>query len=350
MHQNTHFLPKQISFNMKKNIPAIIIVVILAVLTFFGGKDFTKIFDNETNKPTVKDKPTKPKNNTDKPKPSKGKATRDENLALGNPSKAKADAKFMNNYLIACPQYALAFDNNTGNPKWVAWHLSKAWKGDAKRQDFRPDNRLPKDFKVVTKNDYTASGFDRGHLCPSDDRDGSISDNEATFFMSNIIPQAPKCNQRVWKGLEDYCRDLAFEGNELYIVAGAYGVGGTGSNGGLTKTIAKGKVTVPAKVWKVVVVLPIGENDLTRIDANTRVIAVDMPNNQSVADNDKEWWDYLTTVDEIEKNTGLDLLSNLQISLQKKLETRLDKGENNAHKISLEKQYGSYPVKNSVSE
>lgn len=338
---------------MKKTVPPILITIVIAILAFLGREDLAKLFEDETNKPTITvtdtTKPHKPKDNPDKPKPVKGKATRDPHLALGNPSKAKNDAKSMANYLVECPQYALAFDNATGNAKWVAWHLSKAWKGEAKRQDFRPDNRLPKGFKVVTKNDYTASGFDRGHLCPSDDRDGSISDNEATFFMTNIIPQAPKCNQRVWKGLEDYCRDLIFDGKELYIIAGAYGVGGTGSNGGLTKTIAKGKVTVPAKVWKVIVVLPIGENDLTRVDANTRIIAVDMPNNQVVADKDKEWWDYLSTVDDIEKNTGLDLLSNLQIPLQKKLEARLDKGENNAQKISLEKQYGSYPVKYDLS-
>lgn len=336
---------------MKKTIPSLIITLIVAVLAFLGREDLAKLFEDEANKPKIvvtdTTKPDKPKNNTDKPP--KGKATRDANLAMGNPSKAKADTKALNNYLLECPQYSLCFDNTTGNPKWVAWHLSKAWKGETKRQDFHPDTRLPKGFKMVTKNDYTSSGFDRGHLCPSDDRDGSISDNEATFFMTNIIPQAPKCNQRVWKGLEDYSRDLVFEGKELYIIAGAYGVGGTGSNGGLTKSIAKGKVTVPARVWKVVVVLPIGENDLTRIDANTRVIAVDMPNTQKVADNDKEWWNYITSVDNIEKATGLDLLSALQIPIQSKLEARIDKGENNAPKIALEKQYGSYPVKYDLS-
>ncbi len=330
---------------MKKTLPPILITLIIAVLAFLGREDLAKLFEDETNKPKVVVKDSSKKHHPkDKPDlPTKGKATRDVHLTLGNPSNAKANPSALHNYLLECPQYALAFDNGTGEAKWVAWHLSKAWKGETKRQDFHPDSRLPKGFKVVTKNDYTASGFDRGHLCPSDDRDGSLADNEATFFMSNIIPQAPKCNQRVWKGLEDYCRDLAFEGKEMYIIAGSYGLGGTGSKGGTTKYIAKGKVSVPARVWKVVVILPIGDPDLTRIDANTRIIAVDMPNTEKVADNNKEWWDYATSVDNIEKAAKLDLLSAVSLPIQAKLEVKIDKGENNALKIGLEKQYGSYP-------
>ena len=67
-------------------------------------------------------------------------------------------------------------------------------------------------------------------MCPSDDRDGSDADNAVTFFMSNICPQAPNLNQQVWADLEDFARDLAADGNELYILSGGYGNGGSGSN------------------------------------------------------------------------------------------------------------------------
>ena len=49
--------------------------------------------------------------------------------------------------------------------------------------------------------------------------------------MTNMVPQAPRSNQQMWAGLEDYCRTLVGAGNELYIICGSYGRGGTGSNG-----------------------------------------------------------------------------------------------------------------------
>lgn len=96
------------------------------------------------------------------------------------------------------------------------------------------------------------------------------------------MPQAPNNNRITWENLESYCRKLVSEGNELYIIAGPLGSGGTGSNGGVTYSLAGGKITVPASTWKIVVVLPDGENDLSRVNSSTRVIAVQMPNSQSV--------------------------------------------------------------------
>jgi endonuclease G len=55
--------------------------------------------------------------------------------------------------------------------------------------------------------------------------------------MTNIIPQAPNHNRQLWENLERYCRNLAEQGSELYIVMGSYGTGGTGSSGFMT-TIA----------------------------------------------------------------------------------------------------------------
>ncbi len=248
-------------------------------------------------------------------------ATRDSNMALGNPSQAGKTDK--DNYLVERTQYTLSYNNSRGGANWVSWHLSSAWKGDAPRStDFKSDNDLPKNFYHATTRDYTGSGFDRGHLCPSDDRDGSIGDNEATFLMDNIIPQAPKNNQVTWKALEDYSRELAADGNELYIIAGAYGKGGVNKNGDKKLTIAKGKITVPSNVWKIIVVLPNGPNDVKRINTGTRVIAVDMPNVQSVSA--QPWHHYKTTVDAIEEKTKLDFLSTVPVKIQAVIENITD--------------------------
>lgn len=251
--------------------------------------------------------------------------TRDDNMAFGNPSGAVANVGAPNNYLMVKPQFALAYNNGRGTPYWVSWHLSAAWKGTATRCDcFTSDASLPSGFFRATTSNYTNTGFDRGHMCPSDDRDGSSADNAVTFLMTNIIPQAPRNNQITWLALENYARTLMTAGNELYIISGAYGMGGSGSLGGTTNTIASGSITVPSRVWKVVLVLPVGTDDVNRVTSATRIIAIDTPNTQAVTN--QTWGFYRTSVDAIEAATGLDLLSNINDALEPTLEAAVDNG------------------------
>ncbi|MFD2785033.1 DNA/RNA non-specific endonuclease [Hymenobacter rubripertinctus] len=253
-------------------------------------------------------------------------ATRDNNLALGNPSGAQADSYFYWNYLITKPQYTMSYHRDRGTPNWVSWHLSSAWIGSTPRQDnFAADNTLPSGWYRVGSTSYSGSGFDRGHQCPSADRTGSVADNSATFLMDNMIPQAPNNNQRTWAGLENYCRTLVNAGNELYIICGSYGKGGTGSAGYKT-TLDNGRVTVPARCWKVVVVLPTGAGDASRVTSSTRVIAIDTPNDNSL---NTSWGTYRTTVDAIESATGYNLLSAVSTSVQSVVEARVDSGPTN---------------------
>ena len=252
-----------------------------------------------------------------------GAATRDDNLSLGNPSGAVADASSSRNYLLVRSQYALSYHRERGIPNWVSWHLSSAWLGSAARQDnFRNDSDLPTGWYQVGGSSYVGSGFDRGHQCPSADRTASVADNAVTFLMDNMIPQAPNNNQRTWAGLENYCRTLVEAGNELYIICGSYGTGGTGSAGYQT-TLDNGRVTVPKRIWKVIVVLPNGTDDASRITSQTRVIAIDTPNDNGL---DANWGAYRITVDAIEQATGYDLLSAVPTEVQSGLEARVDKG------------------------
>ncbi len=252
--------------------------------------------------------------------------TSSENLAMGNPSGATTSTTAYTNYLLVKTQYTLSYHRDRGTPNWVSWHLNRTWLGSTSRQDdFRPDNSLPSGWYQVTPSDYSGSGFDRGHNCPSGDRTYSTSDNSATFLMTNMIPQAPNNNQKTWNNLENYCRTLVSQGNELYIIMGSYGSGGTGSNGYKT-TLAGGKVTVPGRIWKVILVLPEGSSDVTRVTGNSRVIAIDTPNSNSIA---TTWSSYRTTVDAIESATGYNLLSNVPTSIQSIIEARVDSGPTN---------------------
>ncbi|MBC6988713.1 DNA/RNA non-specific endonuclease [Hymenobacter sp. BT491] len=250
-------------------------------------------------------------------------ASRDGNLALGNPSGAIADPYYYWNYLVVKPQYTMSYHRDRGTPNWVSWHLSSAWLGSTPRQDnFAADNTLPTGWYRVQATSYSGSGFDRGHQCPSADRTGSGADNSATFLMSNMVPQAPRNNQQTWAGLENYCRTLVDAGNELYLICGSYGKGGTGSAGPLS-TLDNGHVTVPNRLWKVIVVLPNGTSDASRVTTSTRIIAVNTPNDNSLL---TTWGSYRTTVDAIEQATGYDLLSAVSASVQSVVEARTDSG------------------------
>jgi endonuclease G len=253
-------------------------------------------------------------------------AARESHLTLGNPSGATSDAANTNNYLLLKPQYACAYNARRGTPTWVSWHLNAAWLGQAPRQDdFRPDPALPRQFFAATPQSYRGSGFDKGHCCPSGDRTADLDDNSGTFLMSNMLPQAPHNNQQTWSALEEYARSQVRRGQELYIIMGGYGQGGTGSNGYIA-TLDQGRITVPARIWKVMVILPEGTNDLQRIAAGgpgVRVLAVDTPNDQTVS---PDWRQYLTSVDKIEAATGLDLLSALPVPVQARLQKLVDSG------------------------
>src|SRR6185295_16851037 len=95
------------------------------------------------------------------------------------------------------------------------------------------------------------------------------------------------------------------------------GVGGTGSVGFAT-TIANGHVTVPASTWKVALVIPKGDNDISRVTAATRTIAVIMPNIQGIRND--PWQNYLTTVDAVEALTGYDFFANVPDAIENAIE------------------------------
>lgn len=233
-----------------------------------------------------------------------------EHLRLGNPTNAGRD--HLNNYLLVRSQYALSYNSSRGTANWVSWQVNADWLGDTSRQDnFREDAALPLGVYQVTPNDYAETGYDRGHIVPSGDRTHNAQDNAATFLMTNILPQAPDHNRGVWQALEAYSRDLVdhFD-HSLLVVAGGYGK---------QAELAAGRLTVPTRLWKIVVVLEAGQTPAD-IDEQTQVIAVDMPNRNEV---DANWRTYQTTVDRIEVATGYDFLSAVPTDIQAVLEAQV---------------------------
>lgn len=146
--------------------------------------------------------------------------------------------------------------------------------------------------------------------------------------MTNMIPQSPDLNRIVWKDLESYERELARQGNELYIIAGQSGTGGTSATGTFTEipllsqSGAGKSITVPAYCWKILLVLPDGENDFSRVTAQTTIIAVYMPNIQGLQ-HKGSWQHYLCSVDYIEEQTGCNFFHLLPDDIEDLLEAKV---------------------------
>lgn len=234
-------------------------------------------------------------------------------LVLGNPSKATSNPRKTTNYLVIHNGFILSYNRRRGTPNWVAWHLSASDLGAIDRTNaFREDTDLPELWQIKNE-DYDGSGFDRGHMCPSEDRSNSEENNRETFLMSNMQPQFHHLNAGVWKAFEGYLQRQVRTGLEAYIYAGCVGDQGTVNDAG--------KVRVPSSCWKIAILLDEGTNDLGRINAKTRVIAVEMPNDET---NPPGWPKHRVTVDRIEQLTRYDFLSVLPNALEAQLESRKD--------------------------
>src|SRR5438874_6626001 len=156
--------------------------------------------------------------------------------ALGLPDNSSTET---NSYLSVKHQYVVSYNGVRRVPNWVSWELNASGLGPVARQDdFRPDDTLPAGFPQAQLADYLNSGWDRGHMCPSDDRTLTILDNQNTFYLTNMVPQSDNMNGGPWERLEVYSRQLATSGKELFIVSG-------GAFTAPPKTIGADAVQVP---------------------------------------------------------------------------------------------------------
>jgi DNA/RNA endonuclease G (NUC1) len=231
------------------------------------------------------------------------------------------DGNAADEVIIRRAEYTTSFDVTRGIPNWVSYALDLTHIGTEDRCDcYTYDPELPAANRLTTA-DYTGAGtaagylIDRGHLVRSFDRTAGALDNARTFHFSNIIPQAADNNQGPWATLEAYLTDQAIlSGKEVYVIAGA-----TGSKGTVK---GEGKITIPAQVWKVALLLPrdAGLASVTSA-ADVQVVAVIMPNEAGIRT--VAWQTYRVTIDQVEALTGLDVLRLLPDAIETELEARV---------------------------
>lgn len=201
--------------------------------------------------------------------------------------------------------FTVSFNRTKLQANWVAWELTAAeTEGATERSNkFIPDPQLSYDQQVVTK-DYVKSGYDRGHMCPAADMHWSPRAMVECFYLSNICPQVPSLNRASWATLEKNCRKWAKAEGAVYIVCGPVFKAGRHATIGVLHSIP-----VPDGFYKVVLSLRRGHE---------KAIGFYYSNIAAKQSMDAT----ATTVDAIERMTGINFFPALPDAQENKLESR----------------------------
>ena len=227
------------------------------------------------------------------------------------PSSAPADALEIpvmqsrtGGQLIKRKGYTLSYNADYKTPQWVAWELTgKETKGKEERTNkFLPDPDV-RGAKAYS-NDYTKSGYDRGHMAPAADMKWSPDVMKESFYFSNMCPQHPQLNRRGWKNLEEKIRDWAVADSAIIIICGPI-------IDKPSKTIGKNKVAVPERFFKVI---------LSPFVKPVRGIGFLFNNRQAV----EPLSTYAVSIDSIEQLTHMDFFSPLPDEIENAIEANAD--------------------------
>ncbi len=200
--------------------------------------------------------------------------------------------------------FTLSYAEAHEQAEWVAYELSKKHlsQNDFERPDFVEDRKVRS--KSAHWRNYKGSGYDRGHLCPAGDRRFSFDAYHETFLTSNISPQNNDFNSGVWNRLEQKTRYWAKKYNGVYVVTGGVLKKGL-------KRIGSERVSVPEAFFKIVMDTSGGEY---------KAIAFLIPNEPT----NKSFYEYVTTIDDIESQTGIDFFPKLTDKTENRIEAEID--------------------------
>ncbi|GHV59753.1 DNA/RNA non-specific endonuclease [Campylobacterota bacterium] len=199
--------------------------------------------------------------------------------------------------------FMIGYSDYLGEPLWVSYRLTPVKsRRDLPRPSFRADARA---FEWVTPEDYAHSGYDRGHFAPNyaiSQLYGKSAQRQ-TFLMTNIAPQKPNLNRKVWQRLEaEAIENFAVRFEEC---GGVWAISG-GIYGERIERIG-GVIGVPTAFFAVFVA-PC---------ETPKMIAFIVP--QTVK-GDERLARFVVSVDEVEAQSGFDLFGRLPDQLENELE------------------------------
>ncbi len=224
------------------------------------------------------------------------------------------DAEIMN--------YALEWVESKRHSAWVAFSFDAVTvqKNVSRTDAWNLDPQLP--GICPEENDHKSDGFDKGHLCASEDRVYSKEANEQTFYYSNMSPQMSSFNGGFWASFEilvqDWARSNAYD--KVYVAKGGtldqllVNFTGTrnGNDGVLPQTDANGFTKKGLACPKYYFMAVLSEKG-----SEYHAIGFWMEHRDDYGyeyDNfvpSDVMKTYAVSIDELEKNTGLDFFCNL---------------------------------------
>lgn len=225
------------------------------------------------------------------------------NVYGGAPRPRAADGEELR--ILTNRGYVVGYSERLRNPRWAAYHvrdLPRIPVPKPRPEKFEVDRRTA---SRVGSESYSGSGYDRGHMAPNyaiATRHGEAAQRE-TFLMSNITPQRHALNAGLWRELETrVATSWPARYGEVWVIVGPV----FGAN---PRTL-RGGVAVPEAFFMII----IDEQD-GRLRTLAFLVPQDAPEGADPAR-------YLTTIDEIERRTGLDFLPELDEQSQRAVESQ----------------------------
>lgn len=209
--------------------------------------------------------------------------------------------------------YAVGYSESLKNPLWAVYRLGNK-KTESVQEWERPwtffvDDRT--DSKV-SHNDYTSSGYDRGHMIPNFammEQYGQMAQLE-TYLMSNICPQTPALNRGIWKSLEGKLRDkISQDDTTNKQVHSVYVITGPIFRKNPPDKLNSG-VAIPDEFYKIIAFKK-------GYFGTIKAVSFIFP---QAPEND-DYMKYVTTIDKVEGLTGLEFFPELSSVKQHNLES-----------------------------
>ncbi len=203
--------------------------------------------------------------------------------------------------------YMLEYSETLENPLWVIYKVKEAQYSSGKRPKyFQEDWRS---LSAVSHKDYTHSGYNRGHMAPNyliATRYGREAQKE-TFLMTNITPQKGKLNQKSWQRLEELiANDFSEWHGDFWVVTGPI----FDEN---FDTIKNTNIAIPKAFYKILI------KPATDLQPEKALAFIFSQNANPKASLMK----FVTSIDEVEKQTGIDFFAALDDSIEHVLEASI---------------------------
>lgn len=116
--------------------------------------------------------------------------------------------------------YTASYNHTTLCPDWVAWELTADEVAGTYEQGRQFSRDPDVDFPKASREDYSNSGWDKGHMAPHADMKWSRQAMTESDYFTNICPQNKEMNAGAWRKIEEMTRRTAKHCGAVYVVCG----------------------------------------------------------------------------------------------------------------------------------